>query len=285
MKSRRTALFEDTMKFVRATLPTFVMIENVPDFLTVKPQYVQDITGDKTIGQYLKDELESLGYIVNIGVFSAADYGTAQDRKRGIILASRNGEMWKFPKKHKYRKMLFEVIGDLPSIDAGVTDSNYPLHRTQPIPTGCSAWDNPQEYKPVNADGSPSGARFKSSFSRLCWDKPCNTVTTTNQSVAGMINLHPGRPLTDGTYSDSRPLSILELIRVTGLPDDFFIPTWASNADSFIREVIGECFAPLHVKALLSTLPVFANDNTASEETTVEAEEKTSEVEKKEIAE
>ena len=64
-----------------------------------------------------------------------------------------------------------------------------------------------------------------------------------------------------------------------------FIPTWASNADSFIREVIGECFAPLHVKALLSTLPVFANDNTASEETTVEAEEKTSEVEKKEIAE
>ena len=40
-----------------------------------------------------------------------------------------------------------------------------------------------------------------------------------------MINLYPGIPLTDGTYSDSRPLLILELIRVTGLPDDFFIPT------------------------------------------------------------
>ena len=275
MKSRRTALFEDTMKFIRATLPTYVMIENVPDFLVVKPKYVRNIIGDKAIGQYLKDELESLGYIVNIGVFNAADYGTAQDRKRGIILASRNGEMWKFPKKQEYRKMLFEVIGDLPSMDAGVTDLNNPLHRTRPIPvcqkrfievtpTGCSAWDNSKKYKPVNADGSPSGAKFKSSFSRLRWDKPCNTITTDNESAGGMINLHPGRPLTDGTYSDSRPLSLLELIRVTGLPDDFFIPSWASNDDRLIRQVIGECFAPLHVKALLSTLPVPANDNTAS---------------------
>ena len=267
MKTRRTALFEDTMNFIRQTLPTFVMIENVPDFLVMKPKYVKDIIGEKSIGQYLKDELESLGYIVNIGVFSAADYGTAQDRKRGLILASKNGKIWKFPKKELFRKMLFEVIGDLPSMDAGVIDSNNPLHRTSSIPacqkrfldvtpSGCSAWDNSKAFQPVNADGTPSGAQFKSSFSRLNWDKPCNTITTDNESLGGLINIHPGRPLSDGTYSDSRPLSLLELIRVTGLPDDFFIPDWAKNDDHLIRTVIGECFAPLHVKALLSTLPI-----------------------------
>jgi len=266
MKTKRTALFENTMNFIRQTLPTFVMIENVPDFLIMKPKYVQDIIGDKSIGQYLKDELENLGYIVNIGVFSAADYGTAQDRTRGIILASKNGKIWKFPKMEKYRKMLFEVIGDLPSMDAGVIDKNNSLHRTNSIPlcqkrfldatpTGRSAWDNPKGLKPVNANGQPSGAQFKSSFSRLSWEKPCNTITTDNQSLGGLINIHPGRPLSDGTYSDSRPLSLLELVRVTGLPDDFFIPDWAKNNDRLIREVIGECFAPLHVKALLSTLP------------------------------
>lgn len=71
-----------------------------------------------------------------------------------------------------------------------------------------------------------------------------------------MINIHPGRPLSDGSYSDCRPLSILELFRVTGLPDDYPFPEWAANNDRLIREVIGECFAPLHVARLMTTLPM-----------------------------
>ena len=71
-----------------------------------------------------------------------------------------------------------------------------------------------------------------------------------------MINIHPGRPLSDGCYSGCRPLSILELFRVTGLPDDYPVPEWAANNDRLIREVIGECFAPLHVARLMTTLPM-----------------------------
>lgn len=52
---------------------------------------------------------------------------------------------------------------------------------------------------------------------RKDWNKPCNTITTKSENIGGLITIHPGHPLSDGTYSDCRPLSILELFRVTGL--------------------------------------------------------------------
>lgn len=271
MTSKRTALFINTLDFIKATKPKWVMIENVPDFLFMKPKSVEDVLLGKTIGEYLKEELETLGYKVNIGVFSAADYGTAQDRTRGIILASQT-KLWNFPKKDKFRKMLFDVIGDLPSLEPGQSDPERPLHYALPLPqcqidflshtpTGCSAWQNAKKYQPVNIDGKQSGAQFKSSFMRKDWSKPSNTILTDNSSIGGMVNIHPGRPLSNGTYSDCRPFSILELLRISGLPDNYPIPIEFKNNDNLIREVIGECFLPLHVKALLSTLPIPANDN------------------------
>lgn len=264
----RSILFETTLEFARKTDNDYILIENVPDFLNAKPKNAELILKGKTVGQYIKDELEKLGYIVNIGIFSAADYGTAQDRKRAIILASKKElGIWKFPKKDKFRKVLFEAIGDLPSLEPGEKDPIRPFHYALELPacqinflkhtpTACSAWDNAKEFQPVNIDGTPSGAKFKASFTRKDWNKPCNTVLTDSGQLGGMINIHPGRPLSDGTYSDMRPLSILELFRVTGMSDDYPVPEWAVNKDRLIREVIGECFAPLHVSRLMTTLPI-----------------------------
>lgn len=272
---KRTILFETTLEFARRVndCNDYILIENVPDFLASQPKQIDDLLQGKTVGEYIKTELEKLGYIVNIGVFSAADYGTAQDRQRALILAAKeNLGVWKFPKKDKFRKPLFEAIGDLPSLEPGERDETRPFHYVLPIPecqinfikhtpTAHSAWDNAKEFRPVNVDGTESGARFKSSFSRLDWNKPCNTVTTGSGSISGMITIHPGRPLSDGTYSDCRPLSILELFRVCGLPDDYPVPSWAKDNDRLIREVIGECFAPLHVSRLMTTLPLANNTN------------------------
>ena len=46
----------------------------------------------------------------------------------------------------------------------------------------------------------------------------------------------------DGTYSDARVLSHLELFRLMGLPDNWNVPNWAS--DSMVRHVIGEAIPP-----------------------------------------
>ena len=263
----RTPLFRTNLDVIRDTDTDYTMIENVPDFLNAKPKQLKELLGDLTIGEYIKQELENMGYVVNIGVYSAADYGTAQDRQRAIILAAKKElGLWKFPKKDKFRKLLFEAIGDLPSLEPGQQDPERPMHYALDLPacqieflkhtpTASSAWKNKKEYQPVNVDGSESCAQFKASFSRKDWNKPSNTVLTDSGSLGGMINIHPGRPLSDGTYSDCRPLSILELFRITGLPDDYPILEKFIKNDKLIREVIGECFAPLHVARLMTTMP------------------------------
>ncbi len=199
----RTPLFRTNLEFIRDTNPDYAMIENVPDFLNAKPKQLKELLGDLTIGEYIKQELENMGYVVNIGVYSAADYGTAQDRQRAIILAAKKElGLWKFPKKDKFRKLLFEAIGDLPSLEPGQQDPERPMHYALDLPacqieflkhtpTASSAWKNKKEYQPVNVDGSESCAQFKASFSRKDWNKPSNTVLTGSDSLGGMINIHP----------------------------------------------------------------------------------------------
>lgn len=256
-------LFRPMIELVRAVndVNEFVMIENVPEMLTACPDILNG-TGYNNIGEYIKGELEGMGHTVNIAILNAADYGTCQSRERVIITASKKGT-WEFPVKDDRRIMLWECIGDLPSIEAG-EDGGIKYHIAPPIastqiavlqhtPTGQSAQNNPTPWKPVGVNGKPMTARFKSCFCRKSWDEPCNTITMNSDSVSGHRSIHPGRPLSDGTYSDARCLTVLELLRVTGLPDDYAIPTWAS--DSLIRDVIGECFLPKLVKRLIEMIP------------------------------
>ncbi len=63
-------------------------------------------------------------------------------------------------------------------------------------------------------------------------------------SISGYNTVH---------YEQDRTLTTLEIILLTGLPQDWFIPLWARNDEQLIRDVIGECFAPHHVKALLQS--------------------------------
>lgn len=256
-------LFWSMIELIRAAndVNELVKIENVPEMLTACPRILNG-TGYNNIGEYIKGELEGMGYKVNVAILNAADYGTCQSRERVIITASKNGT-WEFPIKDDHRIMLWECIGDLPSIEAG-EDSGIKYHvapAMAPVqadilrhtPTGQSAQNNPQEWKPVGVHGTTSTARFNSCFTRKSWDEPCNTITMNSDSVSGHRSIHPGRPLSDGTYSDARCLSVLELLRVTGLPDNYPIPTWAS--DSLIRDVIGECFLPKLVSRLIEMIP------------------------------
>ena len=55
--------------------------------------------------------------------------------------------------------------------------------------------------------------------------------------------LHPGRKLEDGTYSDARVLTLRELFIVSSLPEEWEFPDWAT--DAFLRQVIGEAIPPM----------------------------------------
>lgn len=264
VNSARAKLFLRVLEFIKAVDKTNegLTIENVPQFLTAAPESLKDILGDLNIGEYIKKFLEQLGYTVNITVMVGCDYNTAQNRKRAIITASKKG-MWKFPKKDNNRLMLWQVIGHLPSIEAGQT-SNIKWHNAPALteaeqiflahtPTGCSALDNPAQYKPVRVNGEKSGAAFKASFRRNSWGEPASTVMQHNDCIGSYTTIHPGRPKSDGTWSDARVFSILELILITGLDENYFIPEWAK--DSLIRNVLGDCLLPNVNLALCSMIP------------------------------
>lgn len=107
----------------------------------------------------------------------------------------------------------------------------------------------------INEDGTPACQPmkgFKSTYSRMSWDKPAPTITMNNGSLGGQENGHPGRKLENGLYSDARVLTHLELFRLMGLPDNWSVPEWAS--DSMIRHVIGEAIPPKLTMEIMKTL-------------------------------
>ena len=56
------------------------------------------------------------------------------------------------------------------------------------------------------------------------WDRPAPTVTMRNEIISSQENVHPGRELPDGTWSDARVLSLRELLIVSSLPAEMEIP-------------------------------------------------------------
>ena len=285
--TERAILFDPTLKVIEAVGYKAGIIENVPQWLISRPEKALDILGDKTIGKYVVDELHRMGYKARVGILSAADYGTAEDRERAFILfwKAELGD-WKLPKKHKFRPTVFEAIGMLKSLEAGEVDPDNRWHYGLPLTkeeieflrhtsTGMSAWLNSILYQPKNKSGSASGASFKQTYRRLDPAKPCPTITSGSGSISDLSSVHFGRPLTEkGCYSDARVCSILELLLMMGAPADFLDPLLAPQAskDDFeglhwkngmltpkdednIRDALGEHVCPKMMLALLSTFP------------------------------
>ena len=80
------------------------------------------------------------------------------------------------------------------------------------------------------------------------WDKPCPTITMRNDAISSQRNVHPGRKLKNGKYSDARVLSIKELFLLTGLGSSFTLPK--DTSEILIRQVIGEAVPPKLIHAV-----------------------------------
>ena len=273
----RAKLFVPILNIIEAvdSVNDYVLMENVPPYLTASPKCLQYILEGKTIVEYIKYRLEQLGYKVNIDKINAANYGTPQSRERVIILASKKG-MWKFPIPFKKQVTLMEAIGYLPPINSDLPRTRYystPKLTKQEIemlrhtPTGKSAWDNAKEYQPKTKEGKESGANRKSRFKRNSWDKPAHTITSDSGSISGMNTIHPGRIFIDEKtgeklYSDPRVFNLKEKLILLGFPNgeawcndkaEFIIPEDAS--DNLINVVLGESFLPRLAAVLAETIP------------------------------
>ncbi len=223
----------------------YILIENVPKFLKLyfpfenKLMKLVDIIKYKFSNSYVVEE-----YILN-----AADYGVPQSRPRGFIKIYKKGLTWLNPIPEK-RITLREAIGDLPSLESGEKSNlkwHYAKHHNEReiiamkhTPEGKSAQKNEIYYpKKVNGDRIKG---FHNTYKRMKWDEPCPARAMNSGNIGGHNNVHPGRLLPDGTYSDARVLTLRELFIVSSLPPDVNLPDWCS--DTFIRKVIGEAIPP-----------------------------------------
>lgn len=251
----RNLLITKVVDVIKDLLPDFILIENVPQMLKTEIRI-----GNKKylIKDYINDQLNGLGYKIKFDIFDAADYGTPQHRKRLFVRIYKNFYKWEDPIKQKHITVR-DSIGDLPTLEAG-EKSKIKYHYVMPhnknhilwmkhTPTGFSAFSN-EVYYPQK-DGRKIKA-FKTAYKRIEWDKPSPTITMSNGNISSDNNVHPGRLMKNGLYSDARVMSLLEIYRLTGLPDNWSPPVWAS--DNLIRQVIGEGVPPKLIKNIFKGL-------------------------------
>ena len=273
----RNRLIMDVVKAIKDIKPKYVIIENVPEILQTKIE----VEGKWIfIDEYLHNELDENYFFNENKVVNAVHYGVAQSRKRCVYLlsAKSTGIRWEFPAPSNTVTTMRDVIGNLPSLDPDVTDISHeerkklfpdyekkkaeglaismwhypPRHKYRHViammhtPEGCSAWNN-EKYYPTLVDGT-KGKGYPNTYKRQWWDKPAYTVTKCTSRISSQENGHPGRAIIDSPdektrlWSDARVLSILELMRVSSLPDDWNIPNGASS--NVIREILGEGVPP-----------------------------------------
>lgn len=233
--------------------PTYVLIENVPLLLKFSIFYHGSLV---SVVDLLKEKYQSV-YEIDFAVLDAEDYGVPQRRTRAIIKMRKKGTEWDWPRKQSQRVTVRDAIGYLPSLEAGQS-SNIKWHFARKhkaenilwmkhTPTGHSAFENPVFY-PQKPDGTRI-VGFQSSYRRIKWDEPAPTITIRNDCIASQRNVHPGRLQADGTYSDARVLTPLELMLLDSLPADWHIPD--DTREVLIRQVIGESIPPKMLLAIV----------------------------------
>ncbi len=232
-----------------------IIIENVPKFFKLFFPFEGKWQG---IVEILKKKY-SEKYIIDPIVVNAKDYGVPQSRPRAIIKMYKPSYIWPLPNVEK-EITLREAIGHLPSLESGersnikyhyaLKHSDMHIEVMSHTPEGQSAFKNPVYY-PHKSDGSIISG-FHNTYNRMHWDLPCAAVTTNSGMISGHNNVHPGRLKPDGTYSDARVLTLLELLIVSSLPPDWNLPN--NYKESLVRTLIGEAIPPMLLNKVLSTL-------------------------------
>ena len=86
----------------------------------------------------------------------------------------------------------------------------------------------------------------------MYWDKPAPAITMRNDAISSQMNVHPGRRNIDGTYSDARVLTPLELLLVNAMNIDEWNKIDAE--ETLIRKVLGEGVPPRALNKIIEPL-------------------------------
>jgi DNA (cytosine-5)-methyltransferase 1 len=201
------------------------------------------------------NEFSNIGYEAVGKVLNSADYGTPQARQRCFFVAIRNdimskiglnfmnmeSEVYPLPSGTKVTlKQAIDNIQNDPEEEKMLLDFVQGSFQKK--------WIELLEFNPTK-HLKPSDPKYieinpkQSMFNmiRPCPDLPCPTVTQAGQKMGLSGVFH---------YAKNRKLTILELKRVMGLPDDFKL----SGKFDQQAERVGRMVAPLCMKSLVDNI-------------------------------
>lgn len=248
----RNYLIMSALNIVDALLPNYVLIENVPRFSKMRFLYQGNAVPLQALLKWKYQDV----YEVDECVLNAADYGVPQTRFRVVYRMWKKDLSWRLPDA-ECEITLDQAIGGLPSLEAGEaseiknhaarshTKNNIECMRH--TPTGRSAFEN-EKYYPKKADGSRI-VGYGNTYKRMRWDAPAPTITMRNEIISSQENVHPGRKLSDGTWSDARVLTLRELLIVSSLPPGLDKPDCLT--ETAFRQLIGEGVPPLMLEKIV----------------------------------
>lgn len=231
VKDERWSLLYSFAKQIKISCPDIITMENVPG--VVNHEVFKDFIAS------LKKE----SYYVWYDTVFCPDYGMAQSRSRLVLLASKFGEIKLIPPTHKKEKYktVRDVIGNLPSIEAGECHDADKLHRSAAlsdinikrikasVPGG--TWrDWPEELR-AKCHTKESGSTYTAVYGRMSWDKVGPTITT---QCTGFGNGRFGHP------EQNRALSLREAALLQSFPKKYeFWPKDTKIEMSTIARLIG----------------------------------------------
>ena len=241
-------LVHDFVYIALVTAPKVIVLENVPTMLPSKDRTRED----DGIFSWAIERLRREGYLCNVKVLTATDYGVGQIRKRIFLVGVRQDvarivgletekQLLKevFPKPLGVIKTLRDVLEGVQIdqrerqllLSATRKSARYEIVRALP--------KNPPRV--IRLRDVLDGWRSDFSVERWSWDVPARTVTQMGVQLSRPNYFHP---------DEDRPFTINELKRIQGLPDDFVL----TGSFDQRAERIGRMVPPLLVSALASRI-------------------------------
>lgn len=200
----RGTLFYEFARAVKEIQPKLFWAENVSGLV--------NHDGGKTLQVMLKVLREDLdSYDVQYRVLDAVNFSVPQKRKRIIIIGTKKGIKFEYPKEHSKIVTIKEALKNVPD-SPGTKYSEARKKVLDLVPPGGSWINLPEDIqKEFMGKSFHSGGGRRGMARRISWDEPCLTLTT-SPSQKQTERCHP---------SETRPFTVREYARIQTFPDDW----------------------------------------------------------------
>lgn len=251
VRDERWHLLSHFSRLASKLKPELITMENVPELAK------HDVFSD------FVETLSNNGYNVWHKVVNCPEYGIAQKRKRLVLLASRLGKISLIPTTHQSKNFvsLKDIIGNLPKLESGKTDSEDILHRAAglseinlsrikaSLPGG--TWkDWPKELL-ANCHKKSTGKKYTSVYGRMKWDDLSPTITTQFYNYGSGRYGHP---------TQNRAISLREAAIIQSFPKSYqFIEETANYSVGSVARMIGNAVPVRLAKVIGDTLIAHIN--------------------------